>query len=69
MAQLYTIEAAAMTDSSGQIASQTLRAALGIRELAFSGAVAPGERLSEVGLSERLGLSRTPIRAASRSGA
>lgn len=53
-----------MTDSSGQIASQTLRAALGIRELAFSGAVAPGERLSEIALSERLGLSRTPIRAA-----
>lgn len=44
--------------------SQTLKALLGIRELVFSGAIGPGERLSEVILSHRLGLSRTPIRAA-----
>ncbi|MDF1794836.1 MAG: GntR family transcriptional regulator [Thalassobaculaceae bacterium] len=44
--------------------SQTLKALLGIRELVFSGAVGPGVRLSEVTLSDRLGLSRTPIRAA-----
>lgn len=44
--------------------SQTLKALLGIRELVFSGAVGPGERLSEVILSQRLGLSRTPVRAA-----
>lgn len=37
---------------------------LGLRDLVYSGAVAPGERLSEVSISERLGLSRTPVRAA-----
>lgn len=45
-------------------ASQTLRAVLGIRDLVYSGAVAPGERLSEITMTERLGLSRTPVRAA-----
>lgn len=45
-------------------APQSLKAVLGVRELVFSGAIAPGERLSEVTLSERLSLSRTPVRAA-----
>lgn len=44
--------------------SQTLKAILGIRDLVYSGDVAPGERLSEVTVSERLGLSRTPVRSA-----
>lgn len=44
--------------------SQTLKAILGIRDLVYSGDVAGGERLSEVVVSERLGLSRTPVRAA-----
>lgn len=44
--------------------SQTLKAVLGVRDLVFSGAIPPGERLSEVGVSERLGISRTPVRAA-----
>ncbi|MCV0395111.1 MAG: GntR family transcriptional regulator [Rhizobiaceae bacterium] len=44
--------------------SQSLKALLGLRDLVYSGGVAPGERLSEVALSERLGLSRTPLRAA-----
>lgn len=44
--------------------SQTLRAALGVRDLLYSGTYRPGERLSEISLSDRLGLSRTPIRAA-----
>mgnify|MGYP001628019106 CR=1 FL=1 len=44
--------------------SQTFKALLGIRELVFSGEVGPGVRLSEITLSERLGRSRTPIRAA-----
>lgn len=44
--------------------SQTLKAVLGIRDLVFSGEVPPGDRLSEVTLSEMLGLSRTPVRAA-----
>jgi GntR family transcriptional regulator of vanillate catabolism len=44
--------------------SQSLKALMGIRDLVFSGEVGPGVRLSEVTLSARLGLSRTPIRAA-----
>ncbi len=44
--------------------SQSLKALLGIREMVFSGEVGPGVRLSEVTLSGRLGISRTPIRAA-----
>lgn len=44
--------------------SQTFRAALGVRDLLYSGSFRPGERLSEIALSDRLGLSRTPIRAA-----
>lgn len=45
-------------------ASQTLKAVLGIRDLVYAGAVGGGERLSEVVVGERLGLSRTPVRAA-----
>ena len=45
-------------------ASQTLKAVIGIRDLVFSGTVAPGERLSEINVSAKLGLSRTPVRAA-----
>jgi DNA-binding GntR family transcriptional regulator len=35
-----------------------------IRELIVAGRLAPGDRLVEIDLSERLGLSRTPVRAA-----
>ena len=45
-------------------ATQTLKAVLGVRDLVVSGDMAPGERLSEINVSERLGLSRTPVRAA-----
>jgi GntR family transcriptional regulator of vanillate catabolism len=44
--------------------SQTTKATLGIRELVLDGELAPGERVPEVGLSERLGISRTPLRIA-----
>lgn len=50
--------------SSRGAAARGLRAVLELRELIHSGAVAPGERLSELDMAERLGLSRTPIRAA-----
>lgn len=46
------------------LSSQTLKAVLGIRELVYSGHVEPGERLSEITVTDRLGLSRTPVRAA-----
>jgi len=38
--------------------------ALRLREMILRGELAPGERLAEVGLAERLGVSRTPIRQA-----
>lgn len=44
--------------------SQSLKAVLGLRNLVFSGNLTPGKRLSEVALSSRLGISRTPLRAA-----
>jgi len=50
--------------SQHKATSQTLKAVLGIRDLVFSGAVAPGERLTEITMSERLGISRTPVRTA-----
>ena len=50
--------------ASATSASQTLKAVLGIRDLVYSGAVKPGERLSESTMCEQLDLSRTPVRAA-----
>lgn len=44
--------------------SQTIRALISLRELILSGELSAGERLLEVALVERLGVSRTPIRAA-----
>jgi GntR family transcriptional regulator of vanillate catabolism len=47
-----------------QRASQEQRALMGLRNIVLGGGAEPGERLSEPQLAERLGLSRTPIRAA-----
>ena len=44
--------------------SQTVRALLKLRELILSGELKPGERVSEPPLANRLGVSRTPLRAA-----
>jgi GntR family transcriptional regulator of vanillate catabolism len=44
--------------------SQTLRALLKLRELILGGELKPGERVSELPWVERLGVSRTPLRAA-----
>ncbi len=44
--------------------SQTMRAQLALRELVMSGEMRPGERLSELAIVERIGVSRTPVRAA-----
>jgi GntR family transcriptional regulator, vanillate catabolism transcriptional regulator len=44
--------------------SQTTKATLGLRELIFAGELAPDERVPELGLAERLGVSRTPLRLA-----
>ncbi|WP_247886835.1 GntR family transcriptional regulator [Azospirillum sp. SYSU D00513] len=44
--------------------AQTVRALLQLRELILSGELSPGERVSELGIVERLGVSRTPVRMA-----
>jgi GntR family transcriptional regulator, vanillate catabolism transcriptional regulator len=45
-------------------ATQSDRALLLLRELLLTGAFAPGDRLTELGLVPRLGASRTPVRQA-----
>ena len=47
-----------------QRAAQSQRALMGVRELIVSGEIRAGSRLSELALVERLGISRTPLRAA-----
>src|ERR671938_645885 len=49
---------------AGAPTSQMARALLGLRELLFNGEYPPGQRLSELPLVERLGVSRTPLRVA-----
>jgi GntR family transcriptional regulator of vanillate catabolism len=44
--------------------TQTTKATLGLRELIFEGAFAPGERVPEIEVADRLGVSRTPLRHA-----
>lgn len=44
--------------------SQTLRAALAVRQLILEGKLRGGERVAEIPLSERVGVSRTPLRLA-----
>lgn len=46
------------------MASQLDQVLLRIREMILNGQLAPGERLAEVPLAERLGVSRTPVRHA-----
>ena len=41
-----------------------LKALLAMRELILEGDLAPGKRISELGIVDRIGISRTPIRAA-----
>src|SRR6185503_18124502 len=44
--------------------SQTVNALLKLREFILGGEIKAGERMSELLLVERLGVSRTPVRAA-----
>jgi GntR family transcriptional regulator of vanillate catabolism len=44
--------------------TQMMRALLGLREQILSGEFKPGDRMSELPLVERLGVSRTPLRLA-----
>jgi GntR family transcriptional regulator of vanillate catabolism len=50
--------------SSADVASHTARALFRLRESLLRGEFAPGERMSELPLVARLGVSRTPIRLA-----
>ena len=52
------------TSEAGLAGAQTSRAVMELRDLIAEGAIAPGERLTEVQLAEMLGMSRTPVRAA-----
>jgi GntR family transcriptional regulator of vanillate catabolism len=44
--------------------SQTMKAVLSLRELILSGDLRAGERISELAIVERFGVSRTPVRTA-----
>src|SRR6476659_11058939 len=49
---------------SSDVASQTARALVSLRESLIRGEFGPGERMAELPLVSRLGVSRTPIRLA-----
>ncbi len=51
-------------DRERAVFSQTVKAQLSLRDLILSGALKPGDRISELSMVERLGISRTPIRMA-----
>jgi GntR family transcriptional regulator, vanillate catabolism transcriptional regulator len=56
-----------LTDIDGSDArgsSQTVKALLSLRELLLTGELAAGQRVSEIWAVDRLGVSRTPVRAA-----
>src|SRR5688500_2034647 len=55
---------AAIPESDEAGVSQTVKAQLRLRELIVGGELKPGQRIAELALVERLGASRTPIRAA-----
>lgn len=44
--------------------TQMERAQLGLRQMILAGELAPGERVSELAMVDRLGVSRTPVRLA-----
>lgn len=56
--------AAEVGGASDRSASQTLKAQIALRELVLRGELRPGERVSELQMVERLGVSRTPVRMA-----
>jgi GntR family transcriptional regulator of vanillate catabolism len=51
-------------DNAQPAPSQTVKALLSLRDLILKGTLASGDRLSELAIVERLGVSRTPVRAA-----
>src|SRR4029077_12639065 len=57
-------QAAVQTGATPDSASQVTRATLGLREMLLRGELRPGQRISEIPLSAKLGVSRTPLRLA-----
>ncbi len=55
---------AVQTGESERSFSQTVKAQLALRDLILSGNLKPGDRISELSMVDRLGISRTPIRMA-----
>ena len=55
---------ASRADAGGATESAQVRALLQLRELILSGELAGGSRIAELAIVERLGVSRTPVRAA-----
>ena len=60
----HSLPATPARAQSANVASQTARALVQLRESLMKGEFAPGERMSELPLVARLGVSRTPIRLA-----
>ncbi len=58
------VQAAGDTKTLRDSASQVTRATLGLREMLLRGALRPGQRIAEIPLSAKLGVSRTPLRLA-----
>jgi GntR family transcriptional regulator of vanillate catabolism len=54
----------AEADDAGGSPNQTMRALLRLRELIVGGELKAGERIAELSMVQRLGVSRTPIRSA-----
>ncbi len=53
-----------MLGDTDKVQNQTVRALLALRELVLSGELLPGERVSELAMVDRIGVSRTPLRTA-----
>lgn len=58
------MSAAFDADAADASGNQTMQAQWRLRDLILSGELPPGARIAEVALAERLGVSRTPVRAA-----
>src|ERR1700733_11923607 len=57
-------KAAVVSNAPPDSASLVARATLGLREMLLRGAFRPGQRIPEIPLSVKLGVSRTPLRLA-----
>lgn len=53
-----------LPEAKDKAQTQTVKALLALRELVLSGELVPGQRVSELVMVERIGVSRTPLRTA-----